>query len=129
MDLSDHPPHGWRASLRTIADSLLGLAQNRAELFALEWHEEKLRTLNLLLWLGIAFALGLAGLLVGVGALALFVWSAAGYAGLAGLAVAGLLAAAAIVWSVRRRVESGPAPFAETIAQFEKDRACLLKKN
>lgn len=128
MDPADDNPPGLFASLRRIADSLLALVQNRCELFAVELQEEKLRTVNLLLWLGLALALGTAGLLVGLAALALLLWSVAGYAGLIGLALAALAGAAAIVWTVRRRIQTGPPPFAETVAEFKKDRECLLKE-
>jgi uncharacterized membrane protein YqjE len=129
MSEAEHTPKGWWASLRRIGDSLLGLVQNRFELFAAELREEKLRAVSLLLWLGGALALGAAGLLVGMGALALFLWEAAGYVGLAGLALAALMSAAGIVWTIRRRIHTGPGPFAETIAEFKRDRECLLQKD
>lgn len=99
--------------------------RSRFELFIVEWQEEKLRLLSLLVWLGIAFVLGAAGLLVGVAALALWLWERAGYAGLIGLTVVTLGAAAALVWTLRRRIQTGPAPFAHTVAEIRKDSACL----
>jgi uncharacterized membrane protein YqjE len=129
MNQVEHNTTGLWASVRRIADSLLGLAQSRIDLFAVELREEQLRALDLVVWLGLAIALASAGLLVGLGALALFLWAAAGYAGLVGLALAALVAAAGIVLSIRRRIVRGPVPFAETIAEFTKDRECLLSKN
>jgi uncharacterized membrane protein YqjE len=121
------PPNsgGWLESLRRVGESLLGLARSRFELFTVEWQEEKLRLLSLLVWLGIAFVLGAAGLLIGVATLALWLWERAGYAGLIGLSVVTLGAAAALVWTARRRIQTGPAPFAHTVAEFRKDGACL----
>jgi len=78
-------------------------------------------------WLGIAMTLGAVGLLVGIGALAVWVWTAAGYAGLIVLAVAALAGAAGIFMRLRRQIKSGPPPFAETIAEFRKDSECLRK--
>jgi len=118
---------GWFDSLRRIGESLLALIRSRFELFAVELQEEKLRLMNLLLWLGIAMTLGAAGLLVGIGALAVWLWNSAGYAGLIALALVALAAAGGILLGVRRQIKSGPPPFAGTVAEFRKDSECLRK--
>jgi uncharacterized membrane protein YqjE len=110
-----------------MGESVLALARNRVELFALEWQEEKLRLLNLLIWVSVAVTLGVAGLLVGLGALALWLWSVAGYPGLVGLALTLVGAALGLVWGLRRRLQCEPAPFTETVAEFRKDGECLKK--
>lgn len=104
---------------------MLGLAQSRFELFAIELQEEKLRALSLIVWLVAALMLGAAGLLVGLGALAFWLWHVAGYPGLIGLMLAALAAGAGLLWRLYRRIQAGPAPFAETLAEFRKDRECL----
>jgi uncharacterized membrane protein YqjE len=116
---------GWLDPLRRIGESLLGLIRSRFELFAVELQEEKLRLLNLLVWLGIAVTLGAAGLLVGVGALAIWLWNTTGYPGLIALALAALAVAAGVLSSLRRRIRTGPPPFAATVAEFRKDSECL----
>src|SRR5882672_6639003 len=128
MSDAEPKPDGWLAALRRSGDSLLGLAQTRAEIFAIEFQEERRRTLGLLVWLGIALTLGVAGLLVGMGALALFLWQVARYAGLAALALAALAGSAAVFWRVRREIQNSPPPFGDTIAEFRKDRECLRQK-
>lgn len=128
MDDGDPKAAGWLDSLRRMSDSLLGLVQNRLDLAGVELQEEKLRVLNLLVWLAVAIALGAAGLLVGMGALALFLWERAGYAGLIGLAVVALAAAGGLLHSIRKRIQTAPPPFAETVEQFRKDRECLRRK-
>jgi uncharacterized membrane protein YqjE len=125
MDESAHKAGGWLNSLRHTGDSLLRLAQSRFELFAVELQEEKLRALNVVVWLVVALVLGAIGLLVGLGALALYLWDIASYLGQIGLALAALAAAVGILWGIRRRIRSGPIPFAETIGEFRKDRECL----
>jgi len=125
MDKEQDQAHGWLNALRRLGDSLLGLAQNRIELFALELREEKLRTLNLVVWLLAALALVAAGFFVVLGALAVFLWDIAGYWGLIGLALALLAAGVGVLWGVRHRIKNSPTPFAETIGEFKKDRACL----
>lgn len=125
MDPSDPKAQGWLDSLRRMGDSVLGLVQSRLELFAVELQEEKLRALGLVVWLVVAVTLVVAGLLAGLAALGIWLWSVAGYLGLIGLMLAALAAAAGVLWGIRRRIRSGPAPFAETLAEFRKDRECL----
>lgn len=121
------PAGGWLESLRRMRESLLALIRSRFELFAVELQEEKLSLLNQLVWLGVAVTLGAAGLLVGMGALAVWLWTIAGYAGLIALAVATLAAAAGILLGLRRQIKCGPPPFAGTVAEFRKDGECLRK--
>jgi uncharacterized membrane protein YqjE len=118
---------GWLERLRRFGQSSLGLARGRIELFAVELQEEKLRLLDLLVWLGLALAMGLSALLVIVGALSIWLWHLAGYLGLATLALVTLAAAALVLWTVRRRIRLGPTPFAETISEFRKDAACFKR--
>jgi len=51
----------------------------------------------------------------------------AGYAGLIGLVVASIGIAGTIVLALRRRILHGPSPFADTVAEFEKDIQCLRR--
>jgi uncharacterized membrane protein YqjE len=104
---------------------MLGLMQSRIELFAVELQEEKLRLIGTIVWLVIALALIVAGLLVGLGAVALYLWDVARYFGIVGLALALLTAGASVLWAIRRQIRSNPVPFAETISEFDKDRKCL----
>jgi uncharacterized membrane protein YqjE len=127
MSESEQKSGGWANSLRRTGESILGLTQSRLELLAVELQEEKLRALVLVLKLGIALTLGAAGLLVVIGALGLFLWNAAGYWGLVALALITLGGAAGMLWTLRRQIERGPAPFADTVAEFRKDREWLRK--
>lgn len=119
----------WLDSLQRSGDSLLGLAQSRFELFALELQEEKLRAVSVMVWLVVALALVVAGLLVAIGTLSFYLWDVGGYIGLIGLAFAALAAGAGIVLGVRRAIRNGPTPFAETVGEFRKDRECLRSDN
>ena len=125
MDESAHKADGWLNSLRRAGESMLGLMQSRIELFAVELQEEKLRLIGTIVWLVIALALIVAGLLVGLGAVTLYLWDVAGYFGIVGLALALLTAGASVLWAIRRQIRSNPVPFAETISEFDKDRKCL----
>ena len=125
MTEGDPETGGLLGSARRAGSSLLALLQTRVELFAVELQEEKLRAIRLLVWLTIALTLGVGGILVAIGVLALFLWQRAGYAGMIGLAVIALTGAATILWLIRRRMLRGPDPFAATVAEIRKDVECL----
>ena len=125
MPETDDDSGGLLAGARRLGRSALGLLQTRLELLSVELQEEKLRTLNLLGWLVAAVALALAGFLLVIATLALFLWRTAGYPGLIGLAVVVLGASWAIFALIRRRIRRGPAPFSATRAEFRKDMECL----
>ncbi len=116
---------GPSASVRRIGTSLLGLIRTRIDLFAVELQQEKLRASSLLIWLAVAIALLGAGVLVAIGTLAVILWERFGDAGLIALTIATLLAGAVLLWFLRRRIKRGPAPFSATVAEFQKDLACL----
>lgn len=125
MDEAASGAGGFLGSFRRVGSSLLALLQNRVQLLAVELQEEKLRAVRLLVWLTVALALGIAGLLVVVAVLALFLWQKAGYGGVLGLAIALLGGAAFLLWQLRRRILCEPTPFATTVAEIGKDLACL----
>jgi uncharacterized membrane protein YqjE len=129
MNSTPSSPGGWFESLRRMGESSVALARGRFELFSIECQEEKLRLFTLLFWSALAVTIGAAGLLVGMAALALWLWEAFGYAGLIGLSVAALATAAGIAWGIRKRILAGPHPFTQTVAEFRKDGACLERKN
>ena len=115
--------------MRRMGGSLLALVRSRFELFTVEWQEEKLRLLNLLFWLALAAVLAMSGIFVAVTALGFWLWTVAGYGGLVALAAASLTAAFGIFWGVRRKIQTGPAPFPQTVAEFRKDGECWRNDN
>jgi uncharacterized membrane protein YqjE len=128
MNTSTPSHDGWIESLRRIGESLLALLRSRLELLSVEWQEEKLRLLNLLVWLALALAIGLGGVFVAITALAFWLWEMAGCAGLIGLAVTALAVAFGILWAIRRKIKTGPLPFSQTVSEFRKDGECLQSK-
>jgi uncharacterized membrane protein YqjE len=124
---SEQGSGGIVESIRRLGNSLTGLLHTRTELFAVELQEEKLRAIRLMVWVAVAIALGVAGLLVAIGGLAILFWEMAGYWGLASLAAGAIGTAAIILWNIHRRITHGPVPFAGTVAEFRKDAECLRK--
>jgi uncharacterized membrane protein YqjE len=129
MSTSPPNPGGWLDSLRRISDSFLTLTRSRFELFTVELQEEKLRLFNLLIWITLAAAFGFAGVFIIVITLAIWLWAIGGYLGLIALGVAALAGAVGILLSIRNQLQTGPAPFAQTVAEFRKDGECLRKNN
>lgn len=115
--------------MRRIGESSVALLRNRFELFTVEWQEEKLRLLSLFVWLALAAVIGLAGVLIGLMALAFWLWTTTGYAGVIGLVVTAIGIACGILWGIRRNIQTGPSPFSQTVAEFRKDGECLRTKD
>lgn len=125
--MSDPEPErgGLRSSASRIIETAIGLFASRVELFGVELREEQLRFIRWLAWFGLVFAFGLAGILIGLAALSLFLWNTAGYVGLVGLSVVTLGAAAAVFRWLQRQIMSSTPPFEATVDELRKDRECL----
>jgi uncharacterized membrane protein YqjE len=122
MDDNSHSP-GLRTLLGRFATTGMGAVQNRIELLAVEWQEERIRLIRLLVlsagWL--LLALGAVGLFTAT-VILLFpaewrVYAAAGFMAL-------YLAGAIWAW-LRVRALLKQEPFLETIEQVKKDRSFL----
>ncbi len=120
---------GVLSSVRRVAESLLALAHNRVSLFAAEFQVEGWRLMDRLFWLAVGLALALMGLAVGVVTLALYLWERHGAGGLLTLAAALTVAGAVILYRLKVTLQKTPLPFTDTLAEFEKDRACFRDRN
>ncbi len=116
-------------ALRRFLDAALGLAQRRIELFALELQEEKARALDLLLRAAAVVVLCLLAVLAATATVVVALWNTSPVAVLAAVTLAYALAAALLAGSLKRRLRSGPRPFAGTVEEFRKDRECFGKRN
>ena len=125
MDDPKQSGGGLMDSLRRVTNSVFGLVHTRFALIAVELQQEKLRAINLIIWLSVAIALGIAGLLVAIATLAIFLWERAGYGGLVGLAFVTLGLAGLGLWLLRRHIMNGPQPFADSVAEIGKDFEAL----
>ena len=122
-------PRSLRGAAGELGAALLGLTHTRLSLIALEFDEVRGRTVErlvivLVAVLCLAFALLCASALVVV-----VFWETNRIAALCGVTLAYLVIGLVLLWrlSVRGKTE-GP-PFAETIAQFERDRVWLASKS
>ena len=123
MGGDDHRPPGLGTLVRQLAHTGLGALNNRAELLAVEWQEEKARQTGLL-GLTVAFVFLGAAALGLVTAIVIFlcppgsrIYVAGGFA---------LLYAAGAVWAgLRVKAKLNEAPFSESLNQLKKDREWL----
>lgn len=116
---------GLLNAVRGLADGLFASAQQRLELFALELHEEKLRAVQLFIWLSVAvFAGGLGLIFASVTAVYLF-WETARLPVLITLTLVYLFVAVAAAWAARRCLKRLPKPFEASLAELRSDRACI----
>jgi uncharacterized membrane protein YqjE len=114
--------------LRRIVNSILAALQNRVQLFALEFREEKLRLAGVLVLAAVAFFFAQLGLLLLTLALAFFFSDKAVWV----IALSGLfygLIALGCATAVRRRLRDRPPPFSGTVAELKKDREWLKSIN
>jgi uncharacterized membrane protein YqjE len=125
MSEAESGASGLLDSIRRMASSLLALIHTRVELFAVELQEEKLRAISFLGWLIVALALAVAGILMTIGVIGVFLWQSTGYIGVVALILVTLGSAAGLLWMLRRRILRGPDPFSATIAEIGKDLDCL----
>lgn len=118
---------GWFDSIRRIGESALSLLRVRLEVLAVEMHEEKLRLLDLLVWLCVAIIFGVAGVMAAMAVLAFWLWNVIGYGGLVLVTVIPLIVTIAIFLRIRREIRFGPPPFESTFGAL-KDGKCLPRK-
>jgi uncharacterized membrane protein YqjE len=125
MAAEPNQAQGFFASLRGAMESVLALARTRFELLTVELQEEKVRLIDLLLRAALAAIL----ILVALGTLtAGLVYLLLPLSPLAAFGAPTLLYGGAATWlllNLRRELKHGPKPFAGTLAEFEKDRACF----
>jgi uncharacterized membrane protein YqjE len=118
---------GLKPALARFAGSLLALVQTRGQLAGLELVEERERLIaRLALLLGGVLLLVFAVLFAGLFVVVLF-WDTHRLWAIVGVGVAFLVAGAVMLSRAKGIGSEGPAPFAATLAEFEKDRAWLAR--
>ncbi|MEO8304817.1 MAG: phage holin family protein [Betaproteobacteria bacterium] len=114
---------GLRGAVSTLGSALLGLLHTRLSLAALEFDEARDRTVASLVTVAIA-VLAFAFAILGASVLVVIAyWETNRIAALCGLILAYLAIGFIAMWRLSARSRTDRPPFAETIAQFERDRA------
>lgn len=117
--------HGFLDALKNLGGGLLDTVQDRVALVSTELHEEKVRLIQILLWINaVIFVAMLATTFASITLVYLF-WETARVAVLCSLTAFYVTAFAVIVISFRRYIARQPRPFAATLQELQEDRACI----
>jgi uncharacterized membrane protein YqjE len=129
MEEREPSPPGFLDSLRGLGANLLGTAHDRIQLFTIELHEEKVRLLQLLIWIGaIGFSAVMAMTFLTVTVVYLF-WETARLPVLIGFAVFYGATFTGIAFAFRRYLKRQPLPFDATLQELREDRECMRNEN
>jgi uncharacterized membrane protein YqjE len=120
---------GFLGSFRVLGDSLLATVHDRLELFSVELHEEKLRLVQIFIWISAAVFTGMMAITFASLTLVYLFWESARLAALGGLTLLYGAALAVIIAGFRRYLARQPKPFAATLQELEEDRACIPTGN
>lgn len=120
---------GLLGACRRLSATLVSSLHDRLELLTLEFHEEKLRLIQIVIWLGVAMFTGMLALLYGTFALILAFDPGVRVAVLAVLSVAFLITFAVVVTRLARCLSAETKPFAATLKELDADRACILNED
>lgn len=128
MSDETHDTTGLFSGLRQTAGSALDLVKNRLDLAAVEWEEERLRLIDLLVRAALAAVLGILTLVAGTATVVVLLWDYSPLLTL--LAVTGLYAAGTAIAVIRLRnaLRDHPKPFATTRSALQTDAQWLRGK-
>lgn len=129
MDGEGPATGGLLGAVRGLIDGVLSSARERLELFSLELREEKLRAVQLFVWVCAAVFSGIMAITFVSLAVVYLFWESARLAVLIAFAVLYAGGFTAIVLHCRKLVARQPRPFDATIAELTQDRACIRKEN
>jgi uncharacterized membrane protein YqjE len=113
---------GLRGALARIGVSFLDLVRTRLELAALEFTEQRERAKSGLLLLLIAVFFVSFAILTASALIVVIFWDTHRLAALAAVAAGHLLIGVIALWRLKVSERSASAPFAQTLAEFERDR-------
>jgi len=125
MASPDSPPSGLLGALRSFGESLIGTVQDRLELVSVELHEEKIRLIQMFIWISAALFAGMMTLTFASLTLVYALRDGARLAALGGLALLYAAALTIIVVAFRRYLARQPKPFAASLQEIREDRACI----
>ncbi len=129
MDTPSAPSPGFMASLRALGDTALHALQSRLTLFSVEFQEERLRLVQLVIWLTAAIFTGVMALAFASLALAFWLWQSSPLLAVTVLAGIYLVAFGVIGIAFKRYLARQPRPFDATIQELERDRTCIRGQN
>ena len=128
MEPLEDKKQGLFASVKRLLKTVAAIAENRLELLLVEWQEERWRLFEALLLAGATLILALMTLMVATVTIVVVCVKNNRLGLVVGLGVVYLLATIGCYWRLRGRLKHW-APFAATLAEIKKDKACLEDKS
>lgn len=129
MDSTTTDKGSFFSSLQSLGHSLLTLLKDRAELISVELQEEKVRLIQIFVWIiATVFTAFMAITFSSITLVYLF-WESARLPALIGLSLFYASAFLMIIFFFRRFLEHQPKPFASSINEIEEDLQCIQPKN
>ena len=125
MDSAAAKPSSVLSAASALLESVLASVHNRIQIFSIELQEEKIRAIQLLVWVAAIVFAGMMTLAFASLTVIYFFWENARLAALGGMTVVyavGLI----ILWKrLQIYLARQPKPFEATLSELEKDRACI----
>ncbi len=128
MEEQTESRRGVFASLGGILKTVVAIGENRLELLLVEVEEERWRIFNAMLLAGLVLVLAGMTLMVATIAIVVACLNAGRIDCVVGLAVFYLIVTIISFWLLRRRLKE-KAPFAATLGELRKDKACWEEKS
>jgi uncharacterized membrane protein YqjE len=119
---------GVFASLGRLLKTVLCIAQNRVEMLLVEWQEERWQFFNALLLVGVVLILALMTLMAATITIVVLCVKADRLDLVVALVLLYLAGTIFSFWRLRIRLKQWT-PFAASLAELKKDKACLDEKN
>lgn len=125
MDTHAPAGGGLLGSIRGLADTLLATARDRLELIAIELKEEKLRFVQLFVWVSAAIFSAILAITFASLTIVYLFWETARLAVLIGFTIVYGVAFAVLLSRCRKLVARQPKPFESSIDELSQDHACI----
>lgn len=125
MDTTAAKPSGLLAAAGTLVESVLGSVRNRVQLLSVELQEEKLRLVQLIIWVSAAVFSAMMTIAFATVTIVSLFWDNARLAALGIVTLFYALCLIIVCWRFRRYLDRQPKPFEATLGELDKDRACF----
>lgn len=125
METSPPAASGLMNRLVKLGDGFMAVLQGRLALISTELQEEKFRLIQSFLWISAALCAGLLAITFASLTLVVWFWDSARLAVLGGLTGFYTVGLVALVLAFRSFLGRQPQPFAESLEEIKKDRACI----
>jgi uncharacterized membrane protein YqjE len=120
---------GFVASLTNLCAGLMAGVEGRLRLLSMELHEEKLRLIQIFVWISMAAFTGMMAIAFARLTVVFLFWETARLAVLGGFALFYGAALVVIAVAFRRYLARQAKPFTATLEELKEDRGCIRPEN